>query len=34
MNQGKSDYVKEEMARVNINILGNQWKKMDSYQLI
>ena len=27
MNQGKSDVVKEEMARVNIDILGNQWGK-------
>ena len=27
MNQGKSDVVKEEMARLNIDILGNQWGK-------
>ena len=30
MNQGKLEVVKQEMARVNINILGrNQWTKMD-----
>ena len=29
MNQGKLDMVKQEMARVNIDILGNQWTKMD-----
>ena len=25
MNQGKVDVVKEQMARVNINILGREW---------
>ena len=29
MNQGKLDAVKQEMARVNINHLRNQWTKMD-----
>ena len=29
MNQGKLDVVKQEMARVNVNILRNQWTKMD-----
>ena len=28
-NQGKLEVVKQEMARVNVNILGNQWTKMD-----
>ena len=31
MNQGKLDVVKQEMARVNINILGNselKWTRM------
>ena len=29
MNQGKLEVLKQEMARVNIDILGNQWTKMD-----
>ena len=29
MNQGKLEVVKQEMARVNIDILGNQQTKMD-----
>ena len=29
MNQGKLDMVKHEMARLNIDILGNQWTKMN-----
>ena len=29
MNQGKLEVVKQEIARVNINILGNQRTKMD-----
>ena len=29
MKQGKLEVVKGEMARVNIDILGNQWTKMD-----
>ena len=29
MNQGKLDMMKQETARLNINILGNQWSKMD-----
>ena len=29
MNQSKLEVVKQEMARVNLNILGNQWTKMD-----
>ena len=29
MNQGKLEVVKQEVARVNIDILGNQWTKMD-----
>ena len=29
MNQGKLEVVKQEMTRVNINILGNQWTKID-----
>ena len=29
MNQGKFEVVKQEMARVNIGILRNQWTKMD-----
>ena len=29
MNQGKLEVVKQEMARVNVNILGNQQTKMD-----
>ena len=29
MNQGKLDVVKQEMARVNVDILGNQRTKMD-----
>ena len=34
MNQGKLEVVKEEMARVNINILGNsklKWTGMDEF---
>ena len=37
MNQGKSEVVKEEMARVNINILGIsdlKWTGMGEYNLI
>ena len=29
MNQGKLEVVKQEMARVNVDILGNQQTKMD-----
>ena len=29
MNQGKLEVVKQEMSRVNVNILGNQRTKMD-----
>ena len=30
MNQGKLDVVKQEMARVNVDILGiSEWTKMD-----
>ena len=29
MNQGKLEVVKQEMARVNIDIVGNQQTKMD-----
>ena len=29
MNQGKLEVVKQEMTRVNINILGNQQTKKD-----
>ena len=29
MNQGKLEVVKQEMARVNVDILGNQRTKMD-----
>ena len=29
MNQGKLDMVNHEMARLNIDILGNQWTKMN-----
>ena len=29
MNQGELEVVKQEMARVNVNILGNQQTKMD-----
>ena len=29
MNQGKLEVVKQEMARENIDILGNQWTKTD-----
>ena len=29
MNQAKLGVVKQEMARVNIDILRNQWTKMD-----
>ena len=29
MNPGKLEVVKQEMARLNINILGNRWTKMD-----
>ena len=29
MNQDKLEVVKQEMARVNIDILGNQLTKMD-----
>ena len=28
MNQGKLEVIKQEMARVNINIFRNQWTKM------
>ena len=34
MNQGKLEVVKQEMARVNINILGNnklKWTRMDEF---
>ena len=34
MNQGKSDMVKQEMARVNINILGIselKWTRMGEF---
>ena len=37
MNQGKLDVVQQEMARVNINILGIselKWKKMDKFLII
>ena len=29
MNQGKLEVVKQEMARVNVDILGNQQTQMD-----
>ena len=29
MNQGKLEVIKQEMARVNIDIFRNQWTKMD-----
>ena len=31
MNQDKLEVVKQEMARVNINILGNHWTKMGKF---
>ena len=34
MNQGKLEVVKQEMARVNINILGIKWTKMEWVNLI
>ena len=34
MNQGKLEVVKQEMGRVKISILGNQWTKMDVMTLI
>ena len=29
MGQGKLDVLKQETAKLNIDILGNQWSKMD-----
>ena len=34
MNQGKLEVVKQEMPRVNINILGIKWTKMEWVNLI
>ena len=34
MNQGKLEVIKQEMARVNIDILGNselKWTRMDEF---
>ena len=34
MNQGKVDVVKEQMARVNINILGREWVNLIQMNII
>ena len=34
MNQGKVDVVKEQMARVNINILGREWVNLIQMTII